>query len=334
MKKLASSLTMTLVIVVCVACSGEDVSQKADTHTPYIPDQTQEYSQLISKTNPVPNDYEAEATQKGQVIRIDYDTRDYAEGTGRSRTNTAYVYLPYGYDDDTDVRYNALYFVHGHYGTAESFFVDENGLLRKLLDHMNENADMAPTIVVSPSYNYGNPTTNYADADPYCKALPIELINDLIPLIENKYRLESSRDHRAIGGFSMGSVTTWYAFEQTLADFKYYMPISADCWSLGRFAGMNRPNETALYLADIVRESGYKNDEFHIWAASGTSDSAYNETLVQVRAMSQLTDVFPLSNLTFHEKDGARHEFRPMAEYLYNALPFFFPNSTLKHTEL
>lgn len=35
--------------------------------------------------------------------------------------------------------------------------------------------------------------------------------------------------------------------------------------------------------------------------------------------MAQLTDVFPFSNLTFHEKDGARHEFRPTAEYLYNA---------------
>lgn len=59
--------------------------------------------------------------------------------------------------------------------------------------------------------------------------------------------------------------------------------------------------------------------------ASIVSDSAYRETLVQVEAMASLTDVFPLSNLTFHEKDGARHEFRPLAKCLYNALPFFFP---------
>lgn len=89
---------------------------------------------------------------------------------------------------------------------------------------------------------------------------------------------------------------------------------------------MNRPDETALYLADIVSRSPYTGNGFYIWAASGTDDSAYRETLVQVEAMARLTDVFPLSNLTFHEKDGARHEYRPMAEYLYNALPFFFPN--------
>ena len=359
MRTLAFSLVAALAVTsftAITACTSDDEPQKPDTEipdnkgedenpgdagtpdtpaSPDSPEPAQGYSQLINKTAPVPDNYSTEATRRGQVVRIDYDTRDYAEGTGRSRTNTAYVYLPYGYDDNDDVRYNTLYFVHGHYGTAESFFVEADGLLRKLLDHMNENGDMAPTIVVSPSYNYGSPTTDYADADPYCKALPLELVNDLIPVVETRYRtyadsydaagLEASREHRAIGGFSMGSVTTWYAFEQTLADFKYYMPISADCWSLGRFAGMNRPDETARYLADIVRNSSHKGDGFYIWAASGTSDSAYSETLVQVRAMARLTDVFPLSSLTFHEKDGARHEFRPTAEYLYNALPFFFP---------
>lgn len=43
----------------------------------------------------------------------------------------------------------------------------------------------------------------------------------------------------------MGAVTTWYALEHTLDCFKYFMPISSDSWSLGRFAGMDYPNETA-----------------------------------------------------------------------------------------
>lgn len=290
---------------------------------------------LISKTTTYPASYAEEVEHKGRVERIDYATRDYAEGTGRSRTNTAYVYLPYGYDDNDDVRYNVIYLVHGHYGTASTTFEAEGGLQRKVLDHMMENGDCAPTIVVSPSYNYGQPTANYVDADPYCRALPTELVNDLIPIVETRYRtyltspdaegIEASRSHRAIGGFSMGGVTTWYALAETFNAFKYYLPMSGDCWSLGSFAGMNRPQQTAEYLADIIRQSPYAGTGFYIWAASGTSDSAYRETLVQIEAMAQLTDVFPLSNLTFHEKDGARHEFRPTTEYVYNALPFFFP---------
>ena len=336
---------MLQTILLCCLCmaSCSDIEENRpvlppgqEQEEPETPDRPQDYTKLINKTNPVPAVYEQEAQQRGQVVRIDYDTRDYAEGTGAARTNTAYIYLPYGYDENTDQRYNVLYFVHGHYGTPSTTFEAENGLLRKLLDHMTANGDMAPTIVVSPSYNYGEPTPNYVDADPYCEALPQELINDLLPIVESRYRtyaestdvagLEASRAHRAIGGFSMGSVTTWYALEHTLDCFKYFMPVSADCWSLGEFAGMNRPMETAEYLAGIIRQSPYAGTGFYIWAASGTNDSAYRETLVQIEAMAQLTDVFPLSNLTFHEKDGARHEFRPMAEYLYNALPFFFPN--------
>lgn len=331
--------TILLCCLSMASCSDSEGNEPIlppdqEQEEPVTPDRPQDYAGLVNKTNPAPASYEQEAEHRGEVVRIDYPTRNYAESTGAARTNTAYVFLPYGYDEHPDRRYNVLYFVHGHYGTASTTFEAENGLLRKLLDHMTENGDMAPTIVVSPSYNYGQPTANYADADPYCEALPEELVNDLIPIVESRYRtyaestdaagLEASRGHRAIGGFSMGAVTTWYALEHTLSCFKYFMPVSADCWSLGRFAGMNRPDETALYLADIVSRSPYTGNGFYIWAASGTDDSAYRETLVQVEAMARLTDVFPLSNLTFHEKDGARHEYRPMAEYLYNALPFFF----------
>ena len=331
-------LLMAFALCLFASCSGTEL----EADVPGInqgqqPDDTPPSSgstELINRTQTVPDGYEKEAVQRGSVVRIDYDTHDYADGTGATRTNTAYVYLPYGYEDNTEQKYNVLYFVHGHYGTAATTFEDANGLVRKLLDHMVANRDMAPTIVVSPSYNYGEPTASYVDADKYCEALPQELVNDLIPIVEGRYRtytettdaagLEAARAHRAIGGFSMGGVTTWYALEHEFNYFRYFMPISGDCWSLGSFAGMNRPNETAEYLANIVRTSHHASD-FHIWAASGTNDSAYGETLVQVQAMARLTDVFDTSHLTFHEQEGARHEFRPIAEYLYNALPSFFP---------
>ncbi len=290
-------------------------------------------AELVSETLPVPDGYGQEADERGSIVCIDYDTRDYAKGTGAARTNTAYVCLPYGYDAQR--RYNILYFVHGHYSTAASTFEDEDGAVRKLLDQMIAHGDIDPMIVVTPSYNYRQPTPNYADADPYCRALPQELVNDLIPVVESRYRtyaettdregIEASRDHRAIGGFSMGAVTTWYAFDETLDAFRYFMPVSGDCWSLGRFAGMNRPDETAAYLAERVQQSPYAGNGFYIWAASGTNDSAYSEILLQIEGMARLPEVFNDGNMTFHQKEGARNEFRPIPEYLYNALPFFFP---------
>ena len=123
----------------------------------------------------------------------------------------------------------------------------------------------------------------------------------------------------------MGAVTTWYALDETLALFHWFLPMSGDSWSLGPFAGMNRPAETSRFLAERIRRQGFGPRDFYIWAASGTGDSAYRETLDQIEGMASAGDLFDLQNLTFHEKDGARHAYRPMVEYLYNALPFFFP---------
>ena len=330
---------MIKVLLLCLltACNGNDKE-----YSVISPEQeieaggSSDYTELLNKTRPVPAEYNQESVLKGNVVQIDYNTKNYVEGTGEVRKNTAYVYLPYGYDEASEQPYNVFYFVHGHGETAISFFQNENGLLCKLLDHMLENRDMAPTLIVSTSYVYGTPVDYYPDADPYCEALPQELVNDLIPLIESRYHTytESTdvagitvpRKHRAIGGFSMGAVTVWYALEHALECFKYFMPISSDGWSLGRFAGMTNPDETAEYLANTIRNSAFSKNDFYIWACSGTNDVAYDRIWSQVQAMAQLTDVFSVSNLTFHEQDGARHEFRSLAEYLYNVLPFMFPN--------
>ncbi len=306
--------------------------------------QTQ-YDELITKTVPYPADYIQPISRSGELKTISYSTADYADGTLSPRTNQACIYLPYGYNLDTERKYNVLYLIHGHYGDYSTFLTSGNCLLRNVLDNMIANNEIDPVIVVTPSYNYGQPTPNYVDADRYCEALTQELLNDLMPVVESDFRtyaesadpegFELSRNHRMIGGFSMGAVTTWYAFEHLLPYFRNYLPISGDCWSLGAFAGMNRPADTARYLADIVYNSQY-TDKFYIWAASGTSDSAYHETLVQIEAMAELLDVFNSRTMSFHEKDNARHEYGPSIEYVYNALKYFYPadNNSSGLTEL
>ena len=155
--KIISFLSILLLSLPLVACSTDD----SEVETPIYPDNGEENPSsddvaMISFTHAVPDGYEQEAEKRGRIVRIDYATRDYAEGTGAKRTNTAYVYLPYGYNESQ--RYNILYFVHGHYSTAASTFEDENGVVRKLLDQMIAHGDIDPMIVVTPSYNYGQPT--------------------------------------------------------------------------------------------------------------------------------------------------------------------------------
>ncbi len=337
---MAKKLILGMLGLSLLGCSSDD-AQAINTDTPSNDNEavstSTEYTELISKTTAYPDSYSQPADQRGTVTELTYSTRDYVNNSGATRTNNAYVYLPYNYDASGNTHYNIVYLVHGHYGDASTFLSTENGLLRNVLDHMIENGDIDPMIVVTPTYNYGQPTRNYVDAGTYCRALPEELQHDLMPLVESRYHtyaestdslgLLRSRNHRAIGGFSMGGVTTWFALDETLAFFRYFLPMSGDCWSLGSFAGMNRPQQTIDYLINRIRQQGFGQNDFYIWAASGTSDSAYGETLNQVRGMAE-NSFFTRQNLTFHEKDGARHEYRPMMEYIYNALPFFFPKPT------
>ncbi|GJM78357.1 hypothetical protein HMSSN139_08530 [Paenibacillus sp. HMSSN-139] len=106
--------------------------------------------------------------------------------------------------------------------------------MKKIIDHMIANGDIEPMIVVTPTFYGGkNDTALFHE----------ELIQTIMPLVETKYRtyaksaslddLKASRAHRAFGGFSMGSVTTWYTFIHNLDYFKYYLPLSGDSWGIG-----------------------------------------------------------------------------------------------------
>ena len=71
----------------------------------------------------VPEGYFAPSGHAGQVVEITYDSRDYTDAAEPAIRKTAYVYLPYGYDEaDQETRYDVLYLMHGWTMTAGDFF--------------------------------------------------------------------------------------------------------------------------------------------------------------------------------------------------------------------
>ncbi len=65
----------------------------------------------IQMTHPVPNQYFSEATEQGQVVRIEYESKDYTRDDRPATRKPAYVYLPYGYDESR--QYDVVYLMHG-----------------------------------------------------------------------------------------------------------------------------------------------------------------------------------------------------------------------------
>ena len=283
----------------------------------------------------VPDEYRVESTKSGTIENMEYTVTNEDNSTNVKRMN---IYLPNGYDpSDSSKKYNVLYLMHGGGENENTIFggPGENRNLKKIIDNMIEKGNIEPLIVVTPSF-YSNSGDAVKDTSTFNK----ELINYVVPLVETKYNtyaasgslndLKASRDHRAFGGFSMGSVTTWYTFINCLDYFKYYMPLSGDCWVLGQGAGGSKPVETAQYLAEVAKNSGYKPEDYYLFCSTGAKDIAYPNLKPQVDAMIELKDNFIYSadinkgNFYFIVAPDGTHAWNWVDQYIYDILPDLF----------
>ena len=291
----------------------------------------------IQMTQAVPSQYFSEATEQGQVVRIEYDSKDYTRDDRPATRKPAYVYLPYGYDENQ--QYDVVYLMHGWTGTAEDSFETLGGTQKNILDWMIQQGDCKPVIVVSPTWDKDNQSKDWGESCEEIAVFHNEYENDLIPAVESRFStyaettdragIVASRDHRAFGGFSLGSVTTWYIFEHCFDLQRFFLPMSGDSWHVSTFGGQTAPEQTAQFLASVVQASPYGTDNgFHIWHAVGTQDARFYQTHNQAMACMQLTDVFTPHNFSYHQREGGQHDYNSVVEFVYNALPFFFPAET------
>lgn len=281
-----------------------------------------------------------DVNRRGRITRIEYSTKNQS---GETREKYANVYLPYGYDEeDNNVRYNILYIIHGGGGSPDAWL--DSCKVKNMLDHEIETKKISPLIVVFPTYykekigRIGPPVREVERE--HVRFFQKELREELLPVVESKYHtyaeettlkgLQQSRMHRGICGFSMGGAATWFAFFHNIDYFSYYVPLSGDCWEIEGQGGLTKPEETAMALKDQAVSSGYGTDEFFIYAATGTKDSAYRPLNSQVCAMRKYPDVFEenedLSKGNFHYLLGEEkeHEYEAVYQYLYNILPYLF----------
>lgn len=288
----------------------------------------------IQMTHPVPNQYFSEATEQGQVVRIEYESKDYTRDDRPATRKPAYVYLPYGYDESR--QYDVVYLMHGWTGTVEETFETLGGAQKNILDWMIQQGDCKPVIVVSPTWDKDNRVKDWGESCEEIAVFHNEYENDLIPAVESRFSayaettdragIVASRDHRAFGGFSLGSVTTWYIFEHCFDLQRFFLPMSGDSWHVSIFGGQTVPEQTAQFLTSVVQASPYGTDNgFHVWHAVGTQDARFYQTHNQAMACMQLTDVFTPHNFSYHQREGGQHDYNSVVEFVYNALPFFFP---------
>jgi S-formylglutathione hydrolase FrmB len=111
------------------------------------------------------------------------------------------VYLPAGYDAGAGRHpaqtYPVLYFLHG-LGDNERTLFNSGGWT--LLDDLRQQHKIGEFLIVAPE---GGQTFYINSADDRVRYSDF-FLQEFIPLIESKYRIEKTRDQRAISGISMG----------------------------------------------------------------------------------------------------------------------------------
>lgn len=283
--------------------------------------------------------YQAGSEPKGSVVRFEYTTRDY-RGSDRTRYNkSALVYLPAGFDkSDRQKKYDILYLMHGGSDSPEWYLGGEGSEseITHMLDKMIAHGELKPFIICAVSY-YEDYLEDHVRN---CIDFHFELMNDIIPKFETEYPaysenvtpegLRASRKHRAMGGFSMGGVTTWSVFEHCLDSFAYFIPMSGDCWAKGIKAGGSDPEGTAKLLCDAVKAQGFGKEDFIIYTGAGEKDIAEPNLAPQIEAMKKLDDIFVwadnFADGNFYKVtvEGGWHDVHSVKKVMYNGLPKMF----------
>jgi len=283
----------------------------------------------------VPEKYYSLAKQQGTLVNFNYDTYEsltYEQKTQKIQKR-AVIYLPYGYSEDKP--YNVFYLMHGGWGNETTTLgtPDKPSAFKNVIDNAITTGEIEPLIIVCPTYNNTSPqdSANFSLALALNRNYHNELLNELIPTVENAYstyaksvspeNLIASRDHRGFGGFSMGSVATWRTFQYGLDYFRYFLPMSCGT-SL---------DEENIFAAAKTRD---KSDYF-VWVITGTEDFAYryDENRVELmRKSSYFTERGngQSGNFAYSVKDGYSHDGLAAMEYTYNGLCWFFNSNKIK----
>lgn len=112
-------------------------------------------------------------------------------------TRPLIVYTPPGFNANGKTQYPVLYLIHGGSDTEETW--TKVGRVNLIADNLIASGKTIPMIIVMP---YGNvrpsPMTDFTK----------EMMNDIIPFVEENYPVKADSKHRAIAGFSVGGGQT------------------------------------------------------------------------------------------------------------------------------
>jgi len=229
-------------------------------------------------------------------LRMEYYRSSY---TGRWKI--AWIYTPSGYDACTD-DYPVLYLQHGM-GEDETGWIDL-GKINLILDNMIAAGECEKMIVVMTSgfaYREGEQFTMVGGFEE-------ELIHDLMPFVEDKYRIRAERDSRAIAGLSMGSAQSQHIAYAHPDLFAYLGVI------IGGF-GTRWLREDQKFVDDVEFMKQFKL----LFSSNGEQEDFCEASRAQIRQLNDagMSQAVFFSTPGYHDLTTCRKSIREMLPLLF-----------------
>jgi enterochelin esterase family protein len=243
--------------------------------------------------------YDGQPVPHGEIHTLWYDSK----ATGSMRRLT--VYTPPGYES-AQTRYPVLYLFHG--ANADETAWTRLGHVNLILDNLLAAHKAKPFVVVMP-FGYGiAPGTPRLSGGPGSEELfAKDLIEDVIPLVQARYRVSSDRSHRAIAGLSMGGGESLSIGLNHVDLFTY----------VAGFSAAVRPADFDKTYAAAIRPKATDSLKL-LWIGCGKDDSLMGANQAFTTFLAQHNVRF-----TFHESPGA-HTWMVWRHYLNELAPLLF----------
>lgn len=239
---------------------GIDGVQTVDFANPTVKAGTSVYGSVV-EVHGSPGRYdELQDVAHGEVHTIRYTS------TPLKKPREMYVYVPAAYQTEHNRAFPVLYLRHGG-GDAESSWV-KDGRAAVILDNLIAAGSAEPMFVVM--------TTGFTDGSwaggstvDGMNMLEKELLTDIIPTVEQRYRIKRDKANRAIAGLSMGGGQAYVIGLRNLDTFSYIGQFSAGILSDGKFSHAN-------YIPGVMDDPASVNRKLQLlWISCGTKDSRY-----------------------------------------------------------
>jgi enterochelin esterase family protein len=214
------------------------------------------------------------------------------------------VYTPPGYERG-NARYPVLYLLHGAGGYDRSWM--DMGRANLILDNLLAAGKAVPMIVVMPAGHVPPDSKAVPDGTPGGQ-FGADLVNDVLPLVEARFRVKPGREHRALAGLSMGAGHTYAIGLARLDLFSHLAMMSG---GIGGTGGGGAGKSFAESWPDLAKDPAALNAKLKLfWFGRGEMENPE-----RVRTFSQELTALGVRHVAHVSKYD--HSFRTWRRDLY-----------------